>query len=73
MWDMDETRVGCPKRIAHPEVIVATNRKPDSVRVPEERNNVQLTLFTAISAFGDLTCPLFISKLETFEKALLGA
>jgi hypothetical protein len=27
----------------------------------------------AISAFVDSTCPLFISKLKTFEKALLGA
>jgi hypothetical protein len=32
-----------------------------------------LTLLTAMSAFGDSTCPLFISKLKTFEKALLAA
>jgi hypothetical protein len=70
MWNLDETRVRCPKRIAKPEVIVATNTKPGSVTVPEERDDAQLTLLTAISAFGDSTCPLFISKLKTFEKVL---
>jgi hypothetical protein len=66
--NVDETRVGCPKRIAQPEVIVATNVKPGSVTVSEERDDAQLTLLAAISAFGDSTCPLFISKLKTFEK-----
>jgi hypothetical protein len=65
---VDETRVGCPKRIAQPEVIVATNRKPGSVTVLEEWDDAQLTLLTAISAFRDSTCPLSISKLKTFEK-----
>jgi hypothetical protein len=51
VWNMDETRVGCPKRIAQPEVIAATNMKPGSVTVPEERDDSQLTLLTAISAF----------------------
>jgi hypothetical protein len=37
--NVDETRVGCPKRIAQPEVIVATNTKPGSVTVPEERDD----------------------------------
>jgi hypothetical protein len=73
MWNMDETRVGCPKRIAQPEVIFATNTKPGSVMVPKERDDAQLTLLTVISAFGDSTCPLFISKLKTFEKAPLAA
>jgi hypothetical protein len=73
VWNVYETRVGCPKRIAHSEVIVATNTKPGSVTVPEERNDAQLTLLTAISAFGDSICPLFISKLKTFEKAILAA
>jgi hypothetical protein len=36
VWNMDETRVACPKRIAQPEVIVAANTKPGSVTVPEE-------------------------------------
>jgi hypothetical protein len=68
VWNVDEARVGCPKRIAQPEVIVATNTKPGSITVPEERDDAQLTLLTAISAFGVSTCPLFISKLKTFEK-----
>jgi hypothetical protein len=73
VWNVDETMVGCPKRIAQPEVIVATNTKPGSVTMPEERDDPQLTLLTAISAFGDSTCPLFISKSKTFDKALLTA
>jgi hypothetical protein len=73
MWNVDDTRVGCPKRIAQPEVIVATNTKPGSVTVLEERDDAQLTLLMSISALGDSTCPLFISKLKTFEKALLAA
>jgi hypothetical protein len=63
--------VGCPKRTAQPEVIVATNTKPGSVPVPEERDDAQLTLLTAIVALGDSTCPLFISKLKTSEKHFL--
>jgi hypothetical protein len=73
VWKVDETRVGCPKWIPQPEAIVATNTKPGSVKVPEERDDAQLTLLMAISAFGDSTCPLFVSKLKTFEKALLAA
>jgi hypothetical protein len=71
VWNVDKTRVGCPKRVAQPEVIVATNTKPGSITVPEERDDAQLTPLTAISAFEDSTCPLFISKLKTFEKARL--
>jgi hypothetical protein len=71
VWNVDETRIGCPKRIAQLEVIAATNTKPGSVTVPEERDDAQLTLLTVISAFGDFTWPLFISKSKTFEKALL--
>jgi hypothetical protein len=64
VWNVDETRVGCPKRIAQPEVIVATNTKLGSVAAPEEQDDAQLTLLMAISAFGDPICPLFISKLK---------
>jgi hypothetical protein len=56
-----------------PPVIVAINTKPDSVTVPKERDDVQLTLLTVISAFRDSIFPLFISKLKTFEKELLAA
>jgi hypothetical protein len=71
VWNVDETRVRCPKRVAQPEVIVVTNMKPGSVTVPEEWDEAQLTLLTAISAFGDSTCHIFISKLKTFEKHFL--
>jgi hypothetical protein len=71
VWNADETRVGCPKKSSAPEVIVAANTRPGSVTIPEVRDDAQLTLLTAISAFGDSTPPLFISKLKTFEEPLL--
>jgi hypothetical protein len=71
VWNADETRVGSPKQTAPPEVIVASNTKPESITIPEVRDDAQLTLLTAISAFGDSTYPLFISKLKTFEKTVL--
>jgi hypothetical protein len=73
VWNVDETRVERPKRIAQPEVLGATNTKPGSVTGPEERDDAQLTLLTEISAFGNSVRPLSIAKLKTFEKALLAA
>jgi hypothetical protein len=73
VWNVDETRAGCPKKIAPPEVIVTTNMKLGSVKVPKAHDDAQLTLFTAISVFGDSVYPLFISKLRIFEKVLLAA
>jgi hypothetical protein len=68
-WMRQES--GVRKGFTQPKVIAATNMKPGSVTAPEEQNDAQSTLLTAISASGDLTCPLFISKLKTFETALL--
>jgi hypothetical protein len=70
---VDETRVGCPKKIAPPEVIVTTNTKLGSVTLREARNDMQLILLTALSAFGDSTYTLFISRFKIFENALLAA
>jgi hypothetical protein len=39
VWNVDERRVGYPKRIAQTQGIVATNRKPGSVTVLEERDD----------------------------------
>jgi hypothetical protein len=44
VWNVDETTVGCPKRIAQPFVIIATNTKPGSITVLKERDDTQLTL-----------------------------
>jgi hypothetical protein len=41
--------------------------------VPEEKDDAQLTLITAISAFGGFTIPVFISKNKTFKKVSLPA
>jgi hypothetical protein len=73
VWNADETRVGCPEKRFPPEVIVAISRKPGTLAIPEVRDNEQLTLLTPISAFGDSTHLLYISKLKTFEKMLPAA
>jgi hypothetical protein len=39
--------------------------------VAEEKADAQLTLITAISAFGDSTIPMFMSKSRTFDKVSL--
>jgi hypothetical protein len=70
-WNADETRVGCSKKTSPSEVIVAINRKPGSATIPEVRDDPQLTLFTAISAFRDSTRRLFISKLKALKKTFL--
>ena len=71
VWNADETRIGAPKKQRAPEVIVAKETRPGTTTVPEERDDTQLTLLTAISAFGDSIPPLIISKNQTYEKSLL--
>jgi hypothetical protein len=73
VWSAGETRDGCPKKASPPEVIVAINTQARSVAIPEAPDDAQLTLLTAISAFGDSSSPLFISKRKTFEKTFLAA
>jgi hypothetical protein len=45
---------------------VAKRTRPRSVTVPKEGDDSQLTMLTAISAFGDSTPLIFISKNKTF-------
>jgi transposase len=73
VWNVGETRVRSPKRSPPPVVIVSRNTKPGTTLLPEERDDVQLTLFCAISAFGDSTYPMFISRNKTFEKTAVAA
>jgi hypothetical protein len=74
VWNTDEIRVGAPKKQQAPLVIVAATTPADAtVTVPEIRDDSELTLLTAISAFGDSIPPLFISKNKTFEKTALVA
>jgi hypothetical protein len=68
----DKTRVGSAKHRSPPDVIVASGTKPGSVTIPEIRDDAQLTLLTAVSAFGVSTHLHFISKKKTFEKQLMG-
>jgi hypothetical protein len=71
VWNPDETRVGAPKKQKAPRVTVSVETGPEPITVPESRDDSQLTLLTAISAFGDSIPPLFITKNKTFEKNLL--
>jgi hypothetical protein len=67
----DETRVGSAKHMSPRDVTVASATKPGPVTIPEIRDDAELTLLTAISAFGDSTYQYFISKNKTFEKVAL--
>jgi hypothetical protein len=61
------------RKTAPPNVIVAASTKSRTVTVPEEKDDAQLTLITVISASGDFTIPMFISKNKTFDKVSLAA
>jgi hypothetical protein len=52
---------------------VAQQTRPKNVTVPKERDDSQLTMLTPISAFGDSTPLMLISKNKTFlSEALAG-
>jgi hypothetical protein len=70
---MQTRREPDPKKTSPPEVTPASNTISGSVTLAEVRDDRQLTLLTAISAFEDSTRPLFISKLKTFKKMFLAA
>jgi hypothetical protein len=72
-WNADETRVGFATHMSPLDVIVASRTKPGSVTILEIRDDVQLTLLTAISAFGDSRYPYFSSKIIRSEKTALEA
>jgi hypothetical protein len=52
-------------------VIASKDRRPGPTTVPAARDDAQLTLLTAISAFADSIPPLIISRNQTFEKSIL--
>jgi hypothetical protein len=73
VWNADETRVGAAKKQTRPEVIVDARTQAGTVTIAQERDDSQLTMLTAISAFGDSLPPMFITKNKTFEEAKLAA
>jgi hypothetical protein len=73
VWNIDETRVGKPKRTEPPNVIVAKETRPDAVTISFPLDDAQLTLVAGISAFGDYTVPMLISKNQTFDRDQISA
>jgi hypothetical protein len=67
VWDVDDTRVRYPKKTSPPEVIIAIIIKPGSVTIPEVRDDAQLTLLTAISAFGILPVLYYFKTKDVRE------
>jgi hypothetical protein len=67
----DETQVGAPKKRQPLRVLVSAQTGPGHITVPETRDDPQLTLLTATSAFGDSAPPSFVSKNTAFEKKRL--
>jgi hypothetical protein len=68
IWNVDETRVGSPKKGIIPTVIVSPKTNPKSLTISQYKDDAQLIMVAAISAFGDSTPPMFISKNITFER-----
>jgi hypothetical protein len=59
------------RKTQSPNVIVAASTKPGTVTMPEEKDNTLLMLVIVISALGDSTCPMFITKNKTFDETSL--
>jgi hypothetical protein len=72
VWNADERRVATAKKQQAANVVLSSRTGPEPITVPEIRDDSQLTLLTAISAFGGSTPPFFLSKNKNFEKDLLG-
>jgi hypothetical protein len=62
MCNANEMRVDTPQRTAPLNVIGAASTKPGTIIISEEKDDAQLTFITAISAFGDCTFPMLLSK-----------
>jgi hypothetical protein len=62
MWNADDTRTGSPKKRHPPHIIIAKDIPPGMTPVAAVGDDAQLTLFTAISAFGDSIPPLISAK-----------
>jgi hypothetical protein len=71
VWNADEMRRGKPKKQEAPDVIVSAIMKTETVTIAEERDDSQLTVPTAISAFGDSIPPLVITRNKIFEPGRL--
>jgi hypothetical protein len=53
VWNVDETRIGSPKKRQVPIVIISARTAAGLVTVPESRGDSQLRLLTTISPVGD--------------------
>jgi hypothetical protein len=53
------------------KLLFGINRRLTSLTIPEVGAGAKLTLLTAITAFGDSMCLVFISNLEIFDKTVL--
>jgi hypothetical protein len=67
VWNADETRIGKPKKQETPDVSISATTKTGTVTIADEREDNQLTVLTAISAFEDSIPPLFITGNKAFE------
>jgi hypothetical protein len=66
VWNADETRLGSPEKRQPPNVIVAPSTKPGSFI--HEKDDAQFPVLIALSAVGDSTFPMFLSKYKSFDK-----
>jgi hypothetical protein len=60
VWNADATRIGSPKKQHAPQVIALMDTPPRTTTIAAMRDDAQMTLLTAILAFGDSIPPLII-------------
>jgi hypothetical protein len=62
--NVDEKVVNCPKKIYFPRVIVSVDTAPDAVSISAPKDDAQMMMVAAISAFGGATIPLSIMNFS---------
>jgi hypothetical protein len=72
-WNANEIRVGSAKHMSPLDVIIASGTKSGPVTIKEIRDDAQLTLLTAISAFGILHIHISFEKFRRSIKTALEA
>jgi hypothetical protein len=71
VWNADETRIESWTKQRPSQVIVAKDTPLGTTTVAAVREDVQLTILTLISAFGDSVPPLIVSKNQACVKHFL--
>jgi hypothetical protein len=71
IWNVDEAKVGCPRKTHYPRVIVSIGAAHGAVSTAMPKLEAQMTMVAAISALGHATIPFSKSSNQTFQNDAL--